>query len=417
MSFTKKILFAMAAGIIIGIILNLYLSNDNVIKDFLISNIFETISVLFLSLLKMIVLPLIFVSIICGTLSISDPNKLTRLGFKTILLYMLSTVIAISIALIISNVFPYSINEIQENSLNELNVNEPKISEKNFILNFIPENFFFALSSGNVLQVLFFALFMGITASFIKNDIPVFVDLMENLNQILINIVFVIIKITPLAVFCLLAKTFANQGVDVLTPLIQYFVLVITVLLIHFLGSYYIFLTLFSNLNPFIFYKKLKQLLVFTFSTSSSNASIPYTLDIVTRKYGVDKSFSSFSIPLGATINMDGTAIMQGCATYFLASYYGIALEFTDYLTIIATATLASIGTAGIPSAGIIMLSIILEQIGIPLEGIALLLGVDRLLDMMRTSVNVAGDTCISCIVAKSEGLINTKVFEDTSEN
>jgi len=417
MSFTKKILFAMAAGIIIGIILNLYLSNDSVIKDFLISNIFETISVLFLSLLKMIVLPLIFVSIICGTLSISDPNKLTRLGFKTILLYMLSTVIAISIALIISNVFPYSINEIQENSLNGLNINEPKISEKNFILNFIPENFFFALSSGNVLQVLFFALFMGITASFIKNEIPVFVDLMENLNQILINIVFVIIKITPLAVFCLLAKTFANQGVDVLTPLIQYFVLVITVLLIHFLGSYYIFLTLFSNLNPFIFYKKLKQLLVFTFSTSSSNASIPYTLDIVTRKYGVDKSFSSFSIPLGATINMDGTAIMQGCATYFLASYYGIALEFTDYLTIIATATLASIGTAGIPSAGIIMLSIILEQIGIPLEGIALLLGVDRLLDMMRTSVNVAGDTCISCIVAKSEGLINTKVFEDTSEN
>ena len=417
MNFTKKILFAMAAGIIIGIILNISLSNDNVIKNFLILNIFDTISVLFLSLLKMIVLPLIFVSIICGTLSMSDPNKLTRLGFKTILLYMLSTVIAISIALIISNMFPYNINEIQENSFNGLDINEPKISEKNFILNFIPENFFFALSSGNVLQVLFFALFMGITASFIKNDIPVFVDLMQNLNQILINIVFVIIKITPLAVFCLLAKTFANQGVDVLTPLIQYFVLVIVVLLIHFFGSFYIFLTLFSNLNPFIFYKKLKQLLIFTFSTSSSNASIPYTLDIVTRKYGVDKSFSSFSIPLGATINMDGTAIMQGCAAYFLASYYGITLEFIDYLTIIATATLASIGTAGIPSAGIIMLSIILEQIGIPLEGVALLLGVDRLLDMMRTSINVAGDTCITCIVAKSEGLINTKIFEDTSEN
>ena len=417
MNFTKKILFAMAAGIIIGIILNVSLSNDNVIKNFLILNIFDTISVLFLSLLKMIVLPLIFVSIICGTLSISDPSKLTRLGFKTILLYMLSTVIAISIALIISNMFPYNINEIQENSLSGLNIDEPKMSEKNFILNFIPENFFFALSSGNVLQVLFFALFMGITASFIKNEIPVFVDLMVNLNQILINIVFVIIKITPLAVFCLLAKTFANQGVDVLTPLIQYFVLVILVLLIHFFGSFYIFLTMFSNLNPFIFYKKLKQLLVFTFSTSSSNASIPYTLDIVTKKYGVDKSFSSFSIPLGATINMDGTAIMQGCAAYFLASYYGITLEFIDYLTIIATATLASIGTAGIPSAGIIMLSIILEQIGIPLEGVALLLGVDRLLDMMRTSINVAGDTCITCIVAKSEGLINTKIFEDTSEN
>ena len=417
MNFTKKILIAMAAGVVIGIILNLSLSNDDVIRDFLISNIFETVGLLFLSLLKMIVLPLIFVSIVSGTLSISDPNKLTRLGFKTIFLYMLSTVIAISIALTISNIFPYSINEIQESSLDKLRVNQPAVSEKNFILNFIPENFFFALSSGNVLQVLFFALFMGITASFIKKEIPVFVDLIENLNRILINIVFIIIKITPIAVFCLLAKTFANQGTDVLTPLIQYFALVILVLLIHFLGSYSILLALFSNLNRYLFYKKLKQLLVFTFSTSSSNASIPYTLDIVTRKYGVDKSFSSFSIPLGATINMDGTAIMQGCATYFLASYYGITLEFTDYLTIIVTATLASIGTAGIPSAGIIMLSIILGQVGIPLEGIALLLGVDRLLDMVRTSVNVAGDTCITCIVANSEGLINTKVYEDANEN
>ena len=417
MNFTKKILIAMAAGVVIGIILNLSLSNDDVIRDFLISNIFETVGLLFLSLLKMIVLPLIFVSIISGTLSISDPNKLTRLGFKTIFLYMLSTVIAISIALTISNIFPYSINEIQESSLDKLRVNQPAVSEKNFILNFIPENFFFALSSGNVLQVLFFALFMGITASFIKKEIPVFVDLIENLNRILINIVFIIIKITPIAVFCLLAKTFANQGTDLLTPLIQYFALVILVLLIHFLGSYSILLALFSNLNRYLFYKKLKQLLVFTFSTSSSNASIPYTLDIVTRKYGVDKSFSSFSIPLGATINMDGTAIMQGCATYFLASYYGITLEFTDYLTIIVTATLASIGTAGIPSAGIIMLSIILGQVGIPLEGIALLLGVDRLLDMVRTSVNVAGDTCITCIVANSEGLINTKVYEDANEN
>ena len=417
MSFTKKILIAMAAGVITGIILNLFFVNDDLIKNFLVLNIFETISILFLTLLKMIVLPLIFVSIICGTLSISDPNKLTRLGFKTILLYMLSTIIAISIALIISNIFPYSINEIQASSINGYTINEPMISEKNFILNFIPENFFFALSSGNVLQVLFFALLMGITASSIKEDIPVFVDLIENLNKILINIVLIIIKITPIAVFCLLAKTFASQGVGVLTPLIQYFVLVILVLLIHFLGSYSILLTVFSNLSRYVFYKKLKQLLVFTFSTSSSNASIPYTMDIVTRKYGVDKSFSSFSIPLGATINMDGTAIMQGCATYFLASYYGVTLEFTDYLTIIITATLASIGTAGIPSAGIIMLSIILEQIGIPLEGIALLLGVDRLLDMVRTSVNVAGDTCVTCIVAKSEDLINTEVFEDTSES
>ena len=159
------------------------------------------------------------------------------------------------------------------------------------------------------------------------------------------------------------------------------------------------------------FYSKLKALIVFTFSTSSSNASIPFTLDTVVNKYGVNKSFASFSIPLGATINMDGTAIMQGCATYFLAAYYGIDLVLSDFILIILTATVASIGTAGIPSAGIIMLSLILTELGIPLEGVTLLLGVDRLLDMMRTSVNVSGDTCISCVVAQSEKLIDIKKY------
>ena len=161
----------------------------------------------------------------------------------------------------------------------------------------------------------------------------------------------------------------------------------------------------------YIFYQKIKSIIIFTFSTSSSNASIPYTLKEVTSKYGVDKSYASFSVPLGATINMDGTAIMQGCATFFLAAYYGINLDFSDILTIIFTATIASIGTAGIPSAGIIMLSLILVEIGIPTEGIALLLGVDRLLDMIRTSVNVAGDTCITCIIASSENLIDNDKY------
>jgi Na+/H+-dicarboxylate symporter len=285
------------------------------------------------------------------------------------------------------------------------------MDQKNIILSIFPSNFFSALANGNVIQVLAFAVFIGISASYVKKDIPVFIELIDNLNKVFNKMVMIIIQLTPIAVFALLAKTFATEGVEVFIPLIKYFLVVVFVLITHFLLTYSILLRLFSNLNIYTFYAKLKALIIFTFSTSSINASIPYTLNTVIQKYGVDKSFASFSIPLGATINMDGTAIMQGCAAYFLASYYGIDLAFSDMITIILTATIASIGTAGIPSAGIIMLSLILTELGIPLEGITLLLGVDRLLDMMRTSVNVTGDACITCVVAKSEGLINIKDF------
>jgi Na+/H+-dicarboxylate symporter len=286
-------------------------------------------------------------------------------------------------------------------------------SNTNIILSFFPENFFSALANGNVIQVLVFAIFIGISSSIIKKEIPEFINLIDNLNKVFNKLVLLIIKLTPIAVFCLLGKTFATQGIDVFIPLLKYFMVVAGVLLFHFFFTYSVLLGLLTKLNLKIFFKKLKSLLVFTFSTASSNASIPFTLNTVTKKFGVNKSIASFSIPLGATINMDGTAIMQGCATFFLASYYGIDLVFNDFLVIIVTATIASIGTAGIPSAGILMLSLILSEIGIPLEGITLLLGVDRLLDMMRTSVNVSGDTCITCIVANSENLIDVKKFNN----
>ena len=281
----------------------------------------------------------------------------------------------------------------------------------NFILNIFPDNFFSALVDGNVIQVLSFAIFIGVSASYVKNEIPEFVSLINNLNKIFNKMVMIIISFTPIAVFSLLAKTFSTEGMDVFIPLIKYFSVVVLVLLIHFAFTYSLILKAFSSLSIQKFYSKLRALIIFTFSTSSSNASIPFTLNTIVGKYGVNKSFASFSIPLGATINMDGTAIMQGCATYFLAAYYGIDLVFSDFVLIILTATVASIGTAGIPSAGIIMLSLILTELGIPLEGITLLLGVDRLLDMMRTSVNVSGDTCISCVVAQSEKLIDIKKY------
>ena len=411
MSFTKQVLISMVAGIFIGLIINFYFISYTFIESFLIGDIFSTISSLFLILLKMIVLPLIFVSIVSGIISINDVSTLGRIGIKTISLYIFTTIIAISLALITSSLVNYNLGDLVMPAAPVTNI--ATSSNTNIILSFFPENFFSALANGNVIQVLVFAIFIGISSSIIKKEIPEFINLIDNLNKIFNKLVLLIIKLTPIAVFCLLGKTFATQGIDVFIPLLKYFMVVAGVLLFHFFFTYSVLLGLLTKLNLKIFFKKLKSLLVFTFSTASSNASIPFTLNTVTKKFGVNKSIASFSIPLGATINMDGTAIMQGCATFFLASYYGIDLVFNDFLVIIVTATIASIGTAGIPSAGILMLSLILSEIGIPLEGITLLLGVDRLLDMMRTSVNVSGDTCITCIVANSENLIDVKKFNN----
>ena len=409
MSFTKKVLFSMVTGIVVGLLINNFFIPNQLIESILINQVFHTISSIFLILLKMIVLPLIFVSIISGIISINDVNTLGRLGIKTLTLYIFTTMIAITLALFISSFVNYNIEVIDAvNNTKQVLAAEPS---SNFILSLFPQNFFAALVDGNVIQVLSFAIFIGISASYIKNEIPEFVNLIDNLNKIFNKMVLIIISFTPIAVFALLAKTFSMEGLDVFIPLMKYFSIVVLVLLLHFTFTYSLLLKVFSNLDIGTFYAKLKSLIIFTFSTSSSNASIPFTLDIVTNKYGVNKSLASFSVPLGATINMDGTAIMQGCATYFLAAYYGIELELVDFIVIILTATVASIGTAGIPSAGIIMLSLILTELGIPLEGITLLLGVDRLLDMMRTSVNVSGDTCISCVVAHSENLIDIKKF------
>ena len=409
MSFTKKVLFSMVTGIIVGVLINNFFLPSYFIESILINQVLHTISSLFLILLKMIVLPLIFVSIISGIISINDVNTLGRLGIKTLTLYVFTTMLAITLALFVSNFIDYNIETISQNNVIQ-NIS-PIDKNSNLILNIFPDNFFSALVDGNVIQVLSFAIFIGISASYVKNEIPEFVSLINNLNKIFNKMVMIIISFTPIAVFSLLAKTFSTEGMDVFIPLIKYFSVVVLVLLLHFAFTYSLILRFFSSLSIQKFYSKLRSLIIFTFSTSSSNASIPFTLNTIVNKYGVNKSFASFSIPLGATINMDGTAIMQGCATYFLAAYYGIDLVFSDFVLIILTATVASIGTAGIPSAGIIMLSLILTELGIPLEGITLLLGVDRLLDMMRTSVNVSGDTCISCVVAQSEKLIDVKKF------
>ena len=405
MSFTKKIIVAMILGIITGVFLNIF-SYDTSLSNFIVINFFNIVSDLFISALKLVIIPLIFFSIVCGIISLSDDTSLSRLGIKTLSLYLFTTIIAISLGLLFSSFIDYE--PILLSNL-ETNVSIDNIKTES---NIFPTNIFQSLSDGNIIHLLIFSVLIGIAASKVKDNAKTFINYFHEFNTVINELVKIIISFTPIAVYCILSKTFATQGLETLTPLMGYFFTVVFVLLIHFFITFSLLLKTFTNLNPKKFFINIKEVIVFTFSTSSSSASIPFTLKAATEKCGINKSISSFTIPLGATINMDGTAIMQGCATFFLASLYGIDLGMNEILTIVVTATIASIGTAGIPSAGIIMLTVIFTQIGIPLEGITLLLGVDRLLDMMRTSINVSGDLCISCIVASSENKIDETIYK-----
>ena len=404
MSFTKKIIVSMILGILIGVTFNLTSLIESSSGTYVI-NLLDLVSYLFLSSLKLIIVPLVFFSIVCGIVSLSDDVSISRLGIKTLLLYTITTVIAISLGLLFSSFINYEPIEIKnlDSVINFKNIETDG--------NIFPNNIFKSLSDGNIIHLLIFAVLIGVSAARIKNRIKTFIKYFYDFNDVINELVKLIISFTPIAVFCILAKTFSTQGVDTIMSLAGYFFTVVFVLLFHFLFTFSILIKFFTALNPVKFFQKLKDVVIFTFSTSSSSASIPFTLKAAEEKYGIDKSISTFTVPLGATINMDGTAIMQGCATFFLASLYGIDLGMNEIVAIVITATIASIGTAGIPSAGIIMLTVIFTQIGIPLEGITLLLGVDRLLDMMRTSVNVSGDICISCVIASSENKINESVF------
>ncbi len=404
MSFTKKIIVSMILGILVGFTFNLTGLIESSLGTYT-TDLFDLVSYLFLSSLKLIIVPLIFFSIVCGIVSLSDDVSVSRLGIKTLLLYTITTVIAISLGLLFSSFMNYE--QINMKNLDSV-INIENIETDG---NIFPNNIFKSLSDGNIIHLLIFAVLIGISASRIKNRIKTFIQYFYDFNDVINELVKLIIAFTPIAVFCILAKTFSTQGMETISSLAGYFFTVIFVLIFHFLFTFSMLIKFFTALSPVKFFQNLKEVVIFTFSTSSSSASIPFTLRAAEEKYGINKSISTFTVPLGATINMDGTAIMQGCATFFLANLYGIDLGINEILTIVITATVASIGTAGVPSAGIIMLTVIFTQIGIPLEGITLLLGVDRLLDMMRTSVNVSGDLCISCIIASSENKINEEVF------
>ena len=411
LSFTQKILTAMLFGALLGILLNNIGIYNSLINQYLSNGVFEVIGKLFVNSLKMLVVPLVFCSITVGITSLGNLSLMGRIGLKAIIIYLLTTAFAISLALICAIIINPGQGFEIDNALQFSAKEAPSLSS--VLISIVPSNPILAMAEGEMLQIILFAIILGIAITITGKNAESFKKGITSLNEIMMSMVQIIMKFAPLGVFCLIAKTFASQGIDMIIPLASYFFTVTIVLLLHVLLTYSAFLKFIGNVSPILFLKKMRTAVVFAFSTASSNATIPVTLNTVEKRLGVDKSVASFTVPLGATINMDGTAIMQGVATVFIASVYMVDLTIGDYLTVILTATLASIGTAGVPGVGLIMLTMVLTQVGLPVEGVALIIGIDRLLDMMRTAVNITGDSMVSLITSKSEKSFNKSIFED----
>lgn len=421
---TTRIVIGMAAGIVVGFFFKwllagqdermLYLLGlDIPLKALFVDGIFHIGGEIFIASLKMLVVPLVFVSLVCGTCSLSDTTALGRLGGKTIALYLVTTAIAISLAIFAALLVNPGVGvEMQSDA--SFNLSEaPSLSQ--VFINIFPSNPIESMAKGNMLQIIVFALLFGIAIAMSGKAGERLSAVFNDLSEVIMKLVTLLMNLAPYGVFFLMAKLFTTLGFETIASLAKYFAVVMAVLVLHGLVSYGVILKLLTGLNPLIFFRKMRDAALFGFSTSSSNATMPVTMETVTKKMGVKNSVASFTVPLGATINMDGTAIMQGVATVFIAQVFAVDLTLSDYLMVILTATLASIGTAGVPGVGLIMLAMVLQQVGLPVEGIALIIGVDRLLDMTRTAVNVTGDAMVSCIVGKSENAFDEAVFNDVN--
>lgn len=410
MSLTTRIILAMFLGLIVGLAIKYLLPTSSFVQSYITDGLFQVVGKIFIASLKMLVVPLVFVSLVCGTCSLRDTTKLGRLGVKTVGLYLLTTAFAVTLAL----TFAVIVGPGEGANLQVVEYIPKKAPElKDVLINLFPSNPIRAMAEGNMLQVIVFAILFGIALALAGKAGERVASLFNDLNEVIMKLIIILMNLAPYGVFCLMAKLFATLGFYTIGNLITYFLLVLFVLLLHGTATYPLMLKLLAGLNPFIFFRKMRPAMLFAFSTASSNATLPITLETATRRLGIRNTIASFTIPLGATINMDGTAIMQGVATVFIAQAYNIDLNLIQYLSIILTATLASIGTAGVPGVGLIMLAMVLQQVGLPVEGISLIIGVDRLLDMTRTVVNISGDCTISCIVAKSEGEFDQSVFND----
>ena len=411
---TTKIFIGLIAGAIFGIILNLWVPAGNFRDAIIINGFLYVLGQGFIRLMQMLVVPLVFCSLVCGSMAIGDTKKLGDVGVKTMIFYLLTTAFAITVALTVANIINPGIGLDMKSIQAATNVKTAaQVPVTTTLLNIIPVNIFNGLANGSMLQIIFFALFVGILLARMGDQVEIVSSFFSQFNDIMMQMTMAVMEIAPIGVFCLISKTFATTGFSAFLPMLKYMGAVFLALGIQAFVVYSGLLKLLTGLSPVTFMKKFFPVQAFAFSTATSNATIPLSIETLNDKMGVSKKISSFTIPLGATINMDGTSIMQGVAVVFAAQAYGIQLSLADYLTVIGTATIASIGTAGVPSVGLITLTMVFQSVGLPVEAIALIMGIDRILDMTRTAVNITGDAICTTIIAKFNGAIDLKVFKD----
>ncbi len=404
MGLTTKIFIGLFLGLIVGIIFNLYIPSSYIKDTIIVAGVFDVLGQGFIRLMQMLVVPLVFFSLVTGAMSMGDTKKLGKIGIKALVFYMITTALAITLALMLASVVKpgtgIDLSKVVGNSAAEV---APAVSLKETVLNLIPTNPIKALAEGNMLQIILFALLVGIILANLGEKAHNVANICEEFNEIMMDMTMIVMKFAPIGVFALIAKTFSSLGLSAILSMVKYMLTVIAGLGLQLFVVYMVLLTIFARVNPFKFLKKFFPVLGFAFSVSSSNATVPLNINKL-EEMGVSRKISSFTIPLGATINMDGTAIMQGVAVIFAANAYGITLTPQNILTVIAAATLASVGTAGIPSVGLITLSMVFNSVGLPVSAIAMIMGIDRILDMIRTSINITGDAVCTTIIAKSAG-------------
>lgn len=428
---TRNILIGLGLGVIVGLALSrlvdfqtddtgqLLLDDkgrrilaEGFLESFVVSGVLQLLGDVFIRALQMIVVPLVFVSLVCGTAAMNDIRKLGTVGVKTLGLYLATTCVAISLGIAFALLVKPGAG-LDFGGVASFEATESSSSPFQVLTEIVPNNLVEAFVSANMLQIIFAAALFGLAIVVSGEAGQGVLRFFNRLNEVIMKSVLLIMLYAPIGVFAKIAQVFATEGFDTIMALGKYFTLVAVVLVVHGLVVYPAMLKFIGGLNPFIFLKKMREVQAFAFSTASSNATIPVTLRDLEKRIGVDNKIASFTVPFGATINMDGTAIMQGVATIFIAQYAGVDLTFAQILTVIFTATIASVGTAGVPSAGLVMLVIVLKQVGLPVEYIGMIVGIDRLLDMVRTAVNVTGDAAVTCLVAKSEKQLDEALYND----
>ncbi|MDP3488495.1 MAG: dicarboxylate/amino acid:cation symporter [Bacillota bacterium] len=406
MKLATRIFMGLVLGIIVGLIFNLAIGAQTSLVKNLLTYLISPIGDAFIRAIRMIVVPLVFASIVVGTASLGDIRKVGRIGGKTIGFYLVTTAFAVILGLLLASVFTPGLGTtIKTEGATYTAAKAPPFMTT--LINMIPNNPVDAFVRGDMLQIIVFAILIGIAISLVGEPAKALLKGITGLNEVMMRLTMFVMEAAPYAVFCLITRTVTNQGTAILLPMAKYILIIYLGLLIHAIFVYGGIVKVFGKVNPIDFFKRISPAMLLAFSSASSAATLPLTIECGEKNLGIKREVCAFTLPLGATINMDGTALYQGISALFLAQLLGVNLTVAQMATIVLSATLASIGTAGVPGAGMIMLAMVLESVGLPVSAIGIIMGVDRLIDMGRTTMNVTGDLACTLAIARSENALD----------